>query len=396
MENKTEELLTSIEKKLDENKTSSEQMKKDFETQLEKKFADAKTEADKSNQKVEDDMKQIHEDMAKKGATLEDIQKELKAFKAKAGRFSAGENPADDSTVKVIQDLMAEKFDKIRAMESKSLKLETKTVGVMTAANNLTAGAVTITYDGVPAVRGRRKVNFRDLVSTINSSTGLYSFYRQGIPVGEGSVDYQSAIAAAKNQIDYDWAEVQTVTKYLSGYARLAKQFMQDLTFLQNTTAQELVEDYLRAESQVMFTQLASDAAGSTTTGASVYAEKLIDWIATLMGTDYTPTAIVTTPANWATLLKTKPNDYSIPGGVTISAAGDILFVGIPVIPQNNVAAGKTFVGDFTKANIIQTDALSLQFFEQDQDNVIKNLITARVEARVNLATKRTDAFIYA
>jgi HK97 family phage major capsid protein len=52
-------------------------------------------------------------------------------------------------------------------------------------------------------------------------------------------------------------------------------------------------------------------------------------------------------------------------------------------------------IGDFSKAAIIQTEGLSVNFYEQDSDNVQRNLITAKVEARVALAVLRPDAFVF-
>ena len=179
-------------------------------------------------------------------------------------------------------------------------------------------------------------------------------------------------------------------------FVRVAKQMLQDLPFLQSFIANELIEDYRRTESDQFIQQLEGSATGSASTGASVYAEKIVDWIGNLLANDYEPTAIVTTAANWVSLLKTKPNDYSIPGGVAIDDRGNITVCGVPVLVSNNITTGKTLIGDFTKAAIIQAEGLSVNFYEQDSDNVQRNLVTAKVEARVALAVLRPDAFVYA
>jgi hypothetical protein len=114
------------------------------------------------------------------------------------------------------------------------------------------------------------------------------------------------------------------------------------------------------------------------------------------MARDYNPTAIVTTAANWATLLTTKPSDYSIPGGVTITSDGSVAIAGVPVAVHNGMTTGKTFVGDFSRVKIIQSAGLAVQFFEQDSDNVRKNLVTVRAEAEVALAVLRSDWGVYA
>jgi Phage capsid family len=118
--------------------------------------------------------------------------------------------------------------------------------------------------------------------------------------------------------------------------------------------------------------------------------------IADLQGRDYLPNAILTDSATWAKLINTKSSTvYGLPGGsgVSIDPFGNILFLGLPVLIVNNISNGIVIVGDMTRCTIVQSEGLSIAFFEQDQDNVIRNLITARVEARVGFCVPRGDAF---
>lgn len=373
--------------------TKNEEQKSAFD----KKMDEAAKLAAEANAKIEAEVKQLNEDLAKKGATLGEIAEAVNELKAARGRFKSAE-AEQKSTQELISEAFKENFEEIKQVSGRrGHKMEMKAAGTMTAAANLT-GNVVASYMLTPAVRGRRKINFRDLVPVIASSTGLWKFYQQNNPVGEGSFGFQTTHGAAKSQLDYDLTEKTVTVDYLAGYVRIAKQMLQDLPFMQTFVANELVEDYKRAESGNFFGQLATGATGSATTGATVYAEKLIDWIATLEENDYDANAIVTTPANWATLLKTKPNDYSVPGGVVISPDGTVLFCGLPVykVPSTTIGSGKTFVGDWSKAAIVQAEGLSVNTYEQDQDNVIKNLITVKAEARVAMALLRPDAFIYA
>lgn len=360
-----------------------------------KEAKDAKAEALLAQGKVSDEVKQINDDLAKKGLTLEDIQKELVAIKAKSGRIAGAVGAEVETAHEQFAKGFAESFDKIKTFKSGSMPLfETKTVGTMTAAANLT-GAVQISYASQPAVAPKRKLQFRDLVSIIPSATGLWQFYQANIPVGEGSFTKQTTHGAAKAQLDYDFTAVQVTADFLAGYARIARQMLQDLPFIQSYVSSRLVEDFLRAESEQYFGALSTAATGSTTTSASVTVEKIIDYVANLAASDYEANGIVVTPAVWATILKTKPNDYSIPGGVSITANGDVQIVGIPVFKSNNVTAGHVLVGDWSEAAIIQAEGLSVQTSDQDADNFTKNLVTVKAEAREGLAILRPDAFIY-
>jgi len=356
-----------------------------------------KKDAATSAQKHEDAVKEINADLEKKNVSIGEIKLAVDKFneaiteiKAENHRLGTGEAKAKDFASE-FGELVAKNFEAIQGVK-KGSGVQFKTVGDMTIAANLTGSGVA-TYDLTPAVRGRRKVHFRDLLSVIPSATGIFKFYRQNSPVGEGSFGVQT-IGSAKAQIDFDNTEVTVTVDTFAGYSRIAKQMLRDLPFMQSFLPSELQESYYRDEDNKFINTLMSQTAAYSTT-ATVYAEKLIEWAAVLLARDYDPNAFVTTAANWATLLSTKPADYSIPGGVTITPMGDVAVAGIPVKILNGMTGTSTFVGDWSRLKIIQSSGLSINFFEQDADNVTKNLITVRAEADVALANLRPDAFLY-
>lgn len=365
------------------------------EKELEEKQKEAKAWFDDLNKEVE----KINTDVAAKGATLKQMQDELAEIKARRGRPVTGDDGEDvESTRKLLKDAFAEEFAKIKAQADEPQaqhKFKVKAVGNMTASANLT-GSVQATYASQPALRGRRKLHIRDLLNVIPSATGLWKFYRQNIPAGEGSFDFQTTHGNLKEQLDYDFTEVTVTVDYLAGFVRIAKQMLQDLPFMQSFVSNELVEDYLRTEDNKFFGALYSAATGTAGT-STVTVEKVIEAIANLEDRDYDVNGIVVTNQVWAKMLKTKPNDYSIPGGVTITPNGDVSIVGVPVFKTNasNIGNDRILLGDWTKAAIIQTEGLNVNMYEQDSDNVQRNLITVKAESRVALATLRTDAFTW-
>lgn len=364
------------------------------EKELAEKQAEAKAWFDDLNKEVE----KINTEVAAKGATLKQMQDELTEIKASKGRKFTGDGEDVESTRKLLKDAFAENFEHIKAQANEpqaSHKFKVKAVGNMTAAANLT-GSVQATYAPQPALRGRRKLHIRDLLNVIPSATGLWKFYRQNIPAGEGSFDFQTTHGNVKEQLDYDFTEVTVTVDYLAGFVRIAKQMLQDLPFMQSFVSNELVEDYLRTEDNKFFGALYSAATGTAGT-STVTVEKVIEAIANLEDRDYDVNGIVVTNQVWAKILKTKPNDYSIPGGVTITPNGDVAIVGVPLFKTNasNIGNDRILLGDWTKAAIIQTEGLNVNMYEQDSDNVQRNLITVKAEARVALATLRTDAFTW-
>jgi len=397
-EDKVLEAVTGLEKTIKDNREAGEKILLEQKSFFEQKYTEAQKALTDLEKKSAEEVKQLNEDLAKKGADLEEIRKQVLEMKARSGRFKGSGGEIEKKAAEVISDTLEEHFKEISSIKKGNpinIQVEHKAITNMTAANNLSGNALA-TYDLTPAVRGRRKVNIRDLVPVINSATGIWKFYRQRTPVGDGSLAIQSTHGNPKNQLDYNLDEETVVAEYIAGFVRFAKQMAQDLPFLQNFIANELLEDYKRTESGIFLPILTSGALGDTTAAATgVYAENIIDWIANLLGNDYDPNAIITTARVWSEILRTKPQNYSIPGSVMIDENGNVRFQGIPLTVQNNMATGKVLIGDFSKAAIIQTEGMSINFYEQDSDNVQRNLITARVECRANLAILRPDAFIY-
>jgi len=397
-EDKVLEAVTGLEKTFKQNQEQADKVLTEQKAFFETKYNEAKAALTELEKKSSDEVKQLNEDLAKKGADLEEIRTQVKELRARGGRFKGMNGELEKKAGEVISDCLEEHFKEISQVKKGkdvSIQLEHKAVTNMTAASNLGGNALA-TYDLTPAVRGRRKVNIRDLVPVINSATGIWKFYRQRIPVGDGSLGVQSTHGNTKNQLDYNLDEETVTVDYIAGFVRFAKQMAQDLPFLQNFIANELLEDYKRTESGTFLPILTSGAAGdSTVSGSGVVAENIIDWIANLLANDYDPNAIITTARVWSAIMRTKPQNYSIPGSVVIDENGNVRFQGIPLTVQNNIATGKVLIGDFSKAAIIQTEGLSINFYEQDSDNVQRNLITARVECRAAMAILRPDAFIY-
>lgn len=401
------ELLEGLVKDFEGFKTKSKKERDEAIAQIKETFSKDAEEIKKDQaSKIADLQKKVDEvntDLAAKGATVLQLQEAIEEFKAKKGHAYTLTGEDATATVTLLKTGFANEYEKMKNLVNKPKvyhEFEVKTVGNMTASANLT-GAVQAVYATQPALRGRRKTHIRDLVDVIPSATGLWKFYRQNIPAGEGSFDFQTTHAAVKNQLDYDFTEVTITVDFLAGFVRIAKQMIQDLPFMQSFVSSELVEDYLRAEDMKFFGALYTAATGNASASTStVTAEKIIDYIAAINEADYDVNGAVVTNPVWAKVLKTKPNDYSLPGGnaITVTGNGDVSIVGVPLVRTvaSNIGNNMMLIGDWTKAKIIQAEGLNVNIYEQDSDNVQRNLLTIKAEARVNLAILRPDAFTYA
>ena len=297
-----------------------------------------------------------------------------------------------------FSEQMAEAFEAKQAeikefQKNKNAKLtiDLKAVGTMTLGNNLSGDGVA-TYNSRQGLVPAQKINFRDLIPTAVSPTGLYVTYRE--TGTEGSIGIQTE-GNAKSQIDYDLTEVKVVSDYIAGFARFSKQMMFQLPFLQNTLQRMLLRDFYKKENSTFFSAVSSAATGSTTTSASVDAEQLVDWIANQLDANFEASFALVSYAQWADLLKTKPTDYSVPGGFVIDANGNVRIAGVPVIGASWVTNDKALIIDANYLERVETEGLRVEFSYEDSDNFQKNLVTARVECFEDINIMRTDAIIY-
>jgi HK97 family phage major capsid protein len=261
----------------------------------------------------------------------------------------------------------------------------------MTLGNNLSGDGVA-TYNQRQGLVPAQKINMRDLIPTAVSPTGLYVTYRE--TGGEGSIGIQTE-GNPKSQIDYDLTEVKVVSDYIAGFARFSKQMMFQLPFLQNTLQRMLLRDFYKKENSTFFSAVSLAATGSTTTAATVDAEQLVDWIANQLDANFEASFALVSYAQWADLLKTKPTDYSVPGGFVIDANGNVRIAGVPVIGASWVTNDKALIIDANYLERVETEGLRVEFSYEDSDNFQRNLVTARVECFEDINIMRTDAIIY-
>lgn len=330
------------------------------------------------------------DEAAKKNqAALDQLIAEKAAKKVESKSKSFGE-AYTETLAEAFESKQAEIKEFARNKNAK-LTIDLKSVGTMTTSANL-SGDGQATYNQRQGLVPAQKVNFRDLIPTAVSPTGLYVTYRE--TGSEGSIGIQTE-GNLKSQIDYDLTEVKVVSDYIAGFARFSKQMMFQLPFLQNTLQRMLLRDFYKKENATFFSAVSSAATGSTTTSATVDAEQLVDWIANQLDANFDASFALVSYAQWADLLKTKPYDYSVPGGVVIDPSGNIRIAGVPVIGASWVTNDKALIVDANYLERVETEGLRVEFSYEDSDNFERNLVTARVECFEDINIMRTDAMIY-
>ena len=371
---------------------------KDIKDAIEPMVQALKSEAAASEQKHAAAVAEINEELKKKGATMDEIKSavdnlndSVKEIKAEKGREAFANMSVTQGLESAVKSIVAENFDKIKNEQS---FMATKDAGVMTLGNNLT-GTSQISYvpnDFMRSIRSNPRL--LEIFRIIPTATGNVTFPRQGTVVGEGSFGAQTE-GQAKAQLDYDIEMVNVSVPFIAGYTKVSRQMLQDLPFLQNYLATSLVEDFNQAVNVRFLNTIAS---GSTPLSSSetYTVTKMIDGLTqhAALGLG-NANLILTTHKAWGDILKTKPSDFSVPGGTVIAPDGSVRVAGIQVVPHIQVTTGRFYVINTDGFGVAQASGFTVRSTETDQDDFIKNLLTYRGEARIELLSFQPKTAVY-
>lgn len=362
-----------------------------------KKFGDWKTEKDDSDKKNQEALDKVLTQMkdAQKGLQKAEVRTFHQAFveeltkpenlkgidRLRKGERFRMEIPGfvDMSAPAIFSTVASDGMKRGESeFDKKMAGFDTKQVGDMTQANNLTGDPVA-TYSPRQTLLPAQKLNFRDLITTVRSETGLYVQYKE--TGSEGAIGIQTE-GSAKSQIDYDFTEVKTVAKYVAGFARFSKQLRRNLPFLQGTLPRLLLRDFFKKENRYFYDQVA--------TAATVYnsvetddVKQLMDQIGQQMQNDFMASYDL---MSWIAMTRLNKllytnGYYQGSGGVLSQADGSIRISGVPVVPVTWIPSNDkslTFDNDYIER--VEVEGLAVEFFEQDGNNVTENKITARIE----------------
>ena len=364
-------------------------------------------ENEKAAKQFESKVNELNESIEKSNKTLGEAMDEFGKMKAAFGKISAKNEEKVTSTYGAmiteiksgIADAIAQNHELIVKEAGRqggrdfSHHIELKAVGTMTLANNLT-GSAYISYLDNSFMRSFVNPHLRSLINVVPVQSGSVTFPRAKTPVGEGSFGRQSTEATDKAQLDYDLEMINNPLTYLAGWVKVSRQMLDDLFFLQSYLQQSLIEDFQQRENVEILNAIAASATAGVSSGANT-AEKFIDYVAQLQSLNWTAGISLITHAGWASLMKTKGSDYSVPGGVSIDANGIVRIAGVPVVPHSQVTAGKMYILDLSKYAIAQQSGINVSSTPYNGTDFQQNLVTFRCEARTALLQYQPTAAIY-
>lgn len=393
--------LTTIKSALEKNLTEkAEKQDKNFQEKLEAVNASIETLKNAKPEVTAEEFQKVSDELAVTIKAFDLLQTQVKNNNRKSPA-----QPEDTSLHGQISKALFEKKDEItsesilgkKAIKEQGMKL--KAAGDMSVIANISTGVVPNTYRNGLVPQPFEMIHLRNLVSVTPSDTDSYHFFRHAT-TGEGAITWQGNEYGTKAQFDEDLTEVTVNLDYLAGYVRISRKMLRNFSALQAYLTRFLPEKYYQAEDTKGYQYILANATGTQdATGTDLFSV-IIRTIGKQRKARYNVTGMVMDGELWAKLLTYKAStsgEFTAPIGViTLTATGQMLICGIPVYVASWVGADEVILADWNFIEIIQSEALSLGFFEQDGNNVTKNMITARIEASIAFALTDPKAVVVA
>jgi HK97 family phage major capsid protein len=290
--------------------------------------------------------------------------------------------------------------------------LTVKAVGNMAAGSLTTSG--TETFAGNTSFGLGRKpyeiTHIRDFVKVRPITTDSAYVVRDN--AGEGGPT-AVAMAAAKPQSDRDYQKLIVPVTKIAHYFKIPEEMLADNSWLQAEIAGIGIEELMAKEDDLILNQVAGAGlfGGLTTaTNSTAFAapaslalgidlannyDVLVAAWTQLMTLKSKANYILCNPADYARMILTKE---SATNGSYVFGAPNVSIpnvFGIPLVPHNNITSDKFLIGDFTKVTIGQRDSVSVRFYDQNEDDAIKNMVTVVIEERLTVLADRADRIVY-
>ena len=244
------------------------------------------------------------------------------------------------------------------------------------------------------AVMGaQRQLRIRDLLTVLPATSNLIEFTREASFSNAAAPQSYEGADKPESALTFELKETKIAT--IATFLKASKQSLDDSGWLYNYLDTRLRYAIALAEEQQLLlgdgtgsnlSGLATEAATFTPTTGDSKLDCLRRAIAELESSDYPPSGIVLNPGDWFEI-ETAKDDRSryIFANPQNSAAPQLW--GLPVVVTPTMTSGTFLLGNFGLAAVLwDRQQAMVEFFEQDSDNVTKNLVTIRAEERVGLS----------
>lgn len=215
---------------------------------------------------------------------------------------------------------------------------------------------------------------------------------------------------SAAGTTEFDLIAEDAPVRTIASHVRVTSEMLEDVDGLTSYLSTRLPKKIRVKEDNVLLYGEGSNLPSFTglTEDASAYSDALADTnvnrfdvltsaVAQVRDDEYMANAIMVHPDDYFNLLLIKDADgmYLMPDQFRFGAEQPRI-AGVPLIANTAITTGDFLVGDFSMgAQLFDRQQSSIRFYEQDQDNAIRNVVTVVASERLALAIYRPTAFVY-
>lgn len=240
------------------------------------------------------------------------------------------------------------------------------------------------------------------------TSTSKTIYYPRYSGDGDGAAavwDGTGAISelASKPGVNFDIDDVTETVKWIAGVTRVKRDMLDDIAWLRSFIAQQLTVGrrglFVAENTQIINTLDTNSTAydGSLT----LLIEQIYEAAFGQLADNYMNADLII--MNSRDLVKevilnkaSTSGLYNLPAGTVATVNGNLSVGGIRTIglPESTVPSGTAYVVDTRQTQFVSRMSPDIRAFEQDRDNVVKNLITFRAEERIATLVFDTNAVV--
>lgn len=341
----------------------------------------------------------------------DEFEKQMDAMQAEVKKSKKDKWMAKSSFGEVISKGLTDQKDELVKMaknERGSLQFHMKdiTTGSISMATGSTAINPGISSSVAPGViTPQVQPHARNYLPTgTMDGAGVYYIQQSSWTPNAG---YQAGEGAAKPAVDAELETVYAPAVTIAAILKVSRQAMDDISFLSSYINNQAPEQLMLFEDQeILYGNGATNHLNGLFTAADAYTavasddnnyDKILTAMKQLAVNDYVdPSAVWINAGDYYDMLKTKDNNgtYQFPPSV-INGGSPLRVSGKSIIPLPAVQANDFLVGNFNiAAQLLFREGLNVRIFEQNQDDVEKNMLTIRIEERVALPIYRPYALL--
>ena len=352
-----------------------------------------KSQVTKSHEDIEQKLKTVNENSETKGLeykqSLEILNKSIKSL--------------DEQILELAQkhaiapEIMEAKTFGTQFMESDAVKsfIGGQTTRAQTEIKNtiVNSGNETSVHDQLAGVvpGAFRQLTVMPTVSQGATSSNIIYYSKELLFTNNAA---KTAEGVTKPESVLTFEEVNKAVVTIPHFIKVSKQALADSTFLASYIDRRLRHGVNNKVEQYVITDAADGwLAGANSTATSPLLTTDVFGLASKMkyaviAADYEPSYFYMNPVDWSAAETTR---RATGDSAFVAASGAVAYVnngltpllwGLPVVLSNNVTAGTMICKSIDADMFADRQTTVVEMFEQDGDNVQKNLVTVRAEAR--------------